>query len=94
MERIDMYKCPHCGKPGIPVWRKLCMGPIISANCKQCGREVGVPYSSILYILPFMAAMVLTIIYLDPIEIKVTVWVALTIIMLAVYLKFVPLVPK
>lgn len=89
-----MYKCPHCGKPGIPVWRKLFLGPLLPTTCKQCGGEVGVPYSSILYILPFMAAWVLTMNYIDSIEIKVAILAALTIIMVAVYLKFVPLIPK
>jgi hypothetical protein len=94
MEMIGMYKCPHCGKPGIPVWRKLLLGPMVPTTCKKCGGEVGVPYSSILIILPFMAAMALAIIYIDPVEIKVAIWAALTIIMIVVYLKFVPLIRK
>jgi len=89
-----MYKCPHCGKPGISVWRKLFLGPLVPTTCKQCGREVGVPYSSVFMILPFMAAMALVIIYVDPVAIKVAVWAALAIIMIVVYLKYIPLIPK
>jgi len=89
-----MYKCPHCGKPGISVWRKLFLGPLVPTTCKQCGREVGVPYSSMLLVIPFLIAMTLAMMYLDSVMWKVVILVVLTLIMSVVYLKYIPLIPK
>jgi len=91
---IDMYECPHCGKPGIPVWRKLILGSLVPTTCKQCGREVGVPYSSMLLVIPFIIAMVLAMMYLDSVMWKVVILVVLTLIMSIIYLKYIPLIPK
>jgi len=90
-----MYKCPHCGKPGISVWRKLCLGPLIPAICKQCGNEVWVPYSSAMFVMiPVIIATVLTVIYIDSIMLKIAICVVVAIIGSVIYLKYVPLVPK
>ena len=89
-----MYKCPHCGKPGISVWRKLCLGPLIPAICKQCGNEVGVPYSAIFFIFPFIIATVLAVIYIDSITLKIAILAVVAIIESVIYLKYVPLIPK
>lgn len=89
-----MYKCPHCGKPGISIWRKLCLGPLFPTTCKECGKEVGVPYSSVLLVIPFIIAMVLAMMYLGSAMWKVVIFVVLTLIMSAIYLKYIPLIPK
>lgn len=90
-----MYKCPHCGKPGISVWRKLWLGPAIPATCKQCGNKVGVPYSSAMFVMiPFIIATALTVIYIDSITLKIAICVVLTLILCVIYLKYVPLVPR
>jgi hypothetical protein len=94
MEMVGMYKCPHCGKPGIPVWRKLFLGPLVPTTCKECGREVGVPYSSMLLVIPFIIAMALAMMYLDSVMWKVVILVILTLIMSGIYLKYIPLIPK
>ena len=49
--------CPHCGKPGISAMRKICLGPAVTATCKTCGKKVGVPYMSMLAVVPFLAAI-------------------------------------
>ena len=89
-----MYKCPHCGKPGISVWRKLSLGPLIPAVCKECGGEVGIPYYAMLIVIPFIAVMILALMYLDSTLLKVVVFVVLTLIMSFIYLKFIPLVRR
>jgi hypothetical protein len=43
MKHLD---CPHCGKPAITILRKAFLGPGWPATCKECGKKVGVPYSS------------------------------------------------
>jgi phosphotransferase system glucose/maltose/N-acetylglucosamine-specific IIC component len=35
-----MYKCPHCGKPGIGYIRKHFIGLWLPATCKSCGKHV------------------------------------------------------
>lgn len=68
-----MYKCPHCGKPGISVWRKLCLGPLIPTTCKQCRKEVGVPYSAMFIIIPFITVLCLVQFFVDPITLKIAI---------------------
>lgn len=58
----DMFKCPHCGKPGILVWRKLTIGLYNPAICKKCGNEIRVSYISliiltILFTVGFMSVL-------------------------------------
>jgi endogenous inhibitor of DNA gyrase (YacG/DUF329 family) len=49
-----MYKCPHCGKPGITLIDKMFVGPMIPVLCKTCGKKVGVPYKkAMLTAIPF-----------------------------------------
>ena len=56
---MQALECPHCHKPGIPVWRKMCLGPITSAKCDDCGGAVSVPFSSMLTLTPFLVAIVI-----------------------------------
>jgi hypothetical protein len=38
-----MNVCPHCkADPCLPLWRKLLLGPMSSAQCQVCGYRVGV----------------------------------------------------
>lgn len=48
--------CPHCGKPGISMMRKLALGPAVPATCLSCKRKVGVPWCSFLSGGPFVGA--------------------------------------
>ena len=89
-----MYKCPHCGKPGISVWRKLFLGPIFPTTCKQCGNKVGVPYSAWFIIALFTITIGLVEFFVDSIMFKIVIWVVVFLIMSVIYLKYVPLVPK
>ncbi len=54
-----MYACPHCGKPGISFWRKMFLGPAIPAKCRACGKLVGVPWSSMILLIPVFALAIL-----------------------------------
>jgi DNA-directed RNA polymerase subunit RPC12/RpoP len=90
-----MYKCPHCGKPGISVWSKLTIGLYNPTICKQCGNKVGLPNYSWFIMVPFIIATFLTTIYIDDfITLKIAFCVVETFILGVIYLKFVPLVPK
>lgn len=50
------FACPHCGRPGISLLRKLSLGPSLPTRCRECGQRVGVPWSSLLFPgLPWLA---------------------------------------
>lgn len=53
--------CPHCGaQPCLPVWRKLCLGPMASARCRTCGLKVTVaPLQAGLALAPTLLFLVL-----------------------------------
>jgi hypothetical protein len=46
--------CPWCEKPAISVLRKMWLGPALSTKCRNCGRPIGVPYTSMLALIPFI----------------------------------------
>jgi hypothetical protein len=55
--------CPHCGQYGIKAVRKLMMGPMFSISCTACGGRVGVPFRSMLALVPaFLALMIVFLI--------------------------------
>lgn len=49
---MKLYDCPHCGKPGISFLRRSFLGPAVPATCRACGHKIGVPWSSLLLIIP------------------------------------------
>ncbi len=85
-----MYKCLHCGKPGISTIRKLFLGPAVPATCKNCGKKVGVTYRSIsLGLLPFLVPVL--VFYLSGAMVLV---LASFLLWCYVHLKWVPLIRK
>jgi len=88
-----MCTCPHCNKPGVSLLRKLCLGPAMPATCKECGRKVGVPYSSMLAFIPFGVAIILVQI-VDSTTLQMGIWVVGFLLYAVIHMKFVPLVRK
>jgi transposase-like protein len=56
-----MYKCPHCGKKSIPLWKKLIMDPRYNYKCKECGGYINTPY----YYLVLISVVTLIVLYLS-----------------------------
>jgi hypothetical protein len=54
---MNMCRCPHCGEEGITALRKLNLGPALPTTCEHCGKKVGVPWWSIITILPAIAGI-------------------------------------
>jgi len=52
-----MYGCAHCGQLGISQLRKMLMGPALPHTCRNCGKKTGVPYSSLLNLIPGVAGI-------------------------------------
>jgi hypothetical protein len=57
---MQALECPHCHQPGIPAWRKMCLGPATSAKCDNCGGAVSVPWSSMLAVTPLLLAIAIS----------------------------------
>lgn len=89
-----MFKCPHCGKPGISVWSKLTIGFHNPTICRVCGNKVGVPDTSLFFIIPFTLVFNSIIFYVDPIALKIAIPTVMALLTFFIYLKYVPLIPK
>ena len=88
-----MTQCPHCGQQAISELRKLLIGPAVPARCRACGKKVGVPYSAMLAVIPFAAA-ILAAQVVDSRELIIALWVLGFVAMAVIHLLCVPLVSK
>lgn len=89
-----MYICPHCNKPGITLFRKLSLGPVLPATCKSCHKKVGGPYlSSLLAFTPFIITIIV-VIYFGNGLIKGIICFSGFIITSIIYVMCVPLIAK
>ena len=88
-----MFECPICHKLGISSWSKACTGSAWPTKCKQCGKKVGVPYSSLLYAIPFfIASAYFEIARMNFVSIFAVV--AALVFYFVMHIKYVPLIPK
>lgn len=54
---MPMHACPHCGGPGITTFGKYLLGPACPAPCRSCGRNIVVPLTSVLTLIPLLLAV-------------------------------------
>ncbi|MFO7916335.1 MAG: hypothetical protein R6U43_11685 [Candidatus Krumholzibacteriales bacterium] len=90
---MNKLRCPNCGNPGISILRKMCLGPALPATCKSCGKKVGVPYTAMLAVIPFVAA-ILGAAFVEPLTFKAVLWVSGFVLMNIIHMRWVPLVPR
>jgi hypothetical protein len=88
-----MYPCPHCGKPGISMIRKACLGPGLPARCRVCHRKVGVPYGKAFAAMTPVNLALLAALF-APVGAKLIVISVGLLISEAFYLTCVPLEPR
>jgi hypothetical protein len=88
---MQTLEFPHCHKPAIPVWRKLVLGPAVSAKCKVCGGAVGVPWSAMWVGIPFFVAIIIAAL-IDSVPIAAALWIAGFAAMSWLHYRYVPLV--
>lgn len=88
-----MHICPHCHTPGISFTRRMHLGPALAATCQACGRKVGVPYSSLWTLLPFLVAIILASL-VDSFAVQTALWAGGFVLMSVCHLKFVPLIKR
>lgn len=87
---MSKLNCPHCEKPGISALRKMWLGPAVPATCKACSKKVGVPYTSMFAVVPFVAS-ILASEAVESIMLKVAFWISGFIVMSIIYWRWVPL---
>jgi hypothetical protein len=85
-------ECPHCGQRALPVWRKLLLGPAVSATCKVCGKKISVSSLALLVFLPFAAALVASG-EVGSFAVKAGLWAGGVLLVLGVW-YWVPLQPR
>lgn len=90
---MSKFDCPHCGQPGISAIRKLSLGPAVPATCKACGKKVGVPYTAMLAAIPFLAAILGSAV-VEPVALKIALWIGGFVVMTVIHMRWVPLVPR
>ncbi len=69
------------------------MGPAWPTRCKQCGKKVGVPYSSLLYAIPLFIALI----YFNFAGMNLISIISLIVTFIfyfVMHMKFVPLISK
>jgi Flp pilus assembly protein TadB len=89
---MNPLECPHCRKAALPTWRKLMLGPAWRVGCQNCGGKVGVAWTSMWTIIPFLVAIVIA--SLVPSPLSVLIWIAGIALSFWLNYKFVPLVAK
>jgi hypothetical protein len=90
---MNKLSCPHCGKPGISILRRMCLGPAVPATCNACGKKVGVPYTTMLAVIPFVAAILASGL-IEHFALKAALWVSGCIVMIIIHLLCFPLEPR
>lgn len=90
---MSKLTCPHCGKTGISVLRKMFLGPAAPATCKACGKKVGVPYTAMLALIPGVAG-ILGSTFVEPFALKAALWVGGSVVTIIWYTRWVPLEPR
>ena len=90
---MSKLNCPHCGKQGISILRKWFLGPAKPATCKLCGKKIGVPYTSLLAFLPFIAAIVGSRI-VDSVAVGAAILAGGAILASCIIILCVPLIPR
>ena len=69
------------------------MGPAVPTKCKQCGKKVGVPYTAMLAVIPFLIGI--GIFYFSSnIIFKIISIIIGILLMSIIHMKYVPLISK
>ncbi len=73
--------------------RRMCLGPGVNATCKLCGQKVGVSNMALFSIIPFLTAIFGSA-FIEPIGLKIALWIGGFVAMSVIHLRWVPLEPK
>lgn len=90
---MSKLNCPHCGSQGISVAGKLFLGPALSMDCNVCGKKIGVPFTAVLAIIPFLAALQLSS-HIESNTLIIALLAAIIIVTAILYIRCIPLRPR
>ncbi|SNS77422.1 hypothetical protein SAMN05446037_102061 [Anaerovirgula multivorans] len=91
-----MFKCPHCDKKTISLWKKLFLDPRYKYECKECGGYINIPY----YTLIVFGVISLIIVYIISVVLNkgwiytLFILALVAIIYEVIVLLFVPIIKK
>ena len=88
-----MYTCPRCDEPGIPGWRRWTLGPAVPTRCTSCRGTVGVPWKSLVSMIPLAITLVASGFLKDDLTAILLIVVG-GIVSIAIWPRFAPLVPR
>lgn len=89
---MNPLECPYCHKAALLPWRRLMLGPAWSVACQNCGGKVGLAWTSIWTIVPFIVAVIIASFVSTPLS--VVIWIAGIALSFWLNYKFAPLVTK
>ncbi len=70
--------------------RKMCLGPAVPATCKACGKKVGVPYTAMVAVIPFVGTIIASEL-VDPFAFKAALLVGGFVVMSFIHMRWMPL---
>ena len=89
-----MFKCPHCGKETISIWKKLTLDPRYKYKCDDCDGKINIPY--MLYIT--FCLLLLVVVYILKVNIKldwgytILITILVAILLEVINVLFVPII--
>lgn len=89
-----MLTCPHCGKKGISLLRKIFLSPGMPARCKSCGELIAVHYPPILKAIVPGAALMIAAEFVDNETLHWALSMGGLVLWLFLHCMFVPLVKE
>ena len=88
-----MNQCPSCQQSALSWWRKLCLGPLNQATCRQCGQRVSISWWSL-----WLHSLIHFVLFLGRLAgTNAVMWLAIgTVIVICLFVeyRFIPLIPK
>jgi hypothetical protein len=85
--------CPHCGELGVSTLRKMLLGPGVPTECKVCGKKIGVPWISMIAVIPVLLAIFAAPL-IEPRAYRIAMWAGVFAVMGIIWLYWVPLEPR
>jgi len=90
-----MLTCPHCGEQAISPLNKLLLGPTGSVRCKNCRKRIGVSWwASARLTIPAVIFISIQRFFISSISVMVACSVLIVVLVLFLYVKWIPLVRR
>ena len=68
----------------------MCMGPAVPKKCRACGKKLGVPYTAMAAVIPFLSAIFLSSL-ITFLPLKIAWWTGGFLMMSFIHMCLIPL---